>query len=382
MSCERIESKDFHSPEARLYTARCVDGLVRSKSFKAYTRHMAYKDRLYFTWFVVPIGLLALVYYGMAQFTDIPVPFHLLDSEEKAAHREQDAALVCMTLFVLLYLLPCVVIAPFVGFFEEPTPRQCWWALVFLTFVNVMMVSFGGSSLHYPPFLYTSPALPWRTEKLSILARVAATRVLPLQGFIVAGYLVSVWRRCYWRRMLHIPFPLLSVPLLVGLFGVASWRATSLTLPYLFAEEAGLSGAGVNILRAESWCADPEAAAKAVWSIVEAVGRVMWRDVEWVVTTRSLPTVLQDTETCCTVYLAAISIALVHFLVSALFPVISFIASGFLAVLPTHPTTWGLLLTACFSAATVLRLMEDVDRVFSVATYAMIFALLYNGFVA
>ena len=201
MSCDRIDPKDFHGPAAQQYTLNCLEELTRSPKFRSYVRHVEYKERLYLVWFLAPFTLFGILYYHLALFGSEGVSLFMEPSaRSELALSEAPVSMVAITAVLLLYAIPCIVLAPFVGFFEEPSLLSNIAVLLFISSVNVAVVAYGGPRLHHPPFLTTSPTLTeivtsWKTVDVTVvfLRDILVRRALCLEGYALAGYAVAPW---------------------------------------------------------------------------------------------------------------------------------------------------------------------------------------------
>lgn len=391
MSCERIDPKDFHGPAAAQYTLNSLEALANSPKFKSYVRHIEYKERLYLTWFLAPFTLFGILYYHLVAFGSEGINLFM---EPSARLQLTDSAappgMVVAAVLLLLYAIPCIVIAPFVGFFEEPSRWAGITVFTFLTCVNVAAVSFGGPRLHHPPFLTTSPMLTelitsWNpTELAAVFVRdILVRRALCLEGFLIGGYAVAVWRRSFWRRAWHPPLPLLTIPLSVGVVGVGWWAVAQKAVPLFFDAE----GSPTSVAVALNWSsvqADPIGAVSLCGTVAKEVGRRLQQDVMPLWERRELPFVLRDSATCLSLYLAAASMAVGHLLVLLAKPVFDFVLDAFFYLLPTDPTIWGLaLMTSVGSFVSLWRVAEGSEyTVYLGGLGILAAALLFNGFVA
>lgn len=391
MSCERIDPKDFHGPAAAQYTLNSLEALAKSPKFKSYVRHVEYKERLYLTWFLAPFTLFGILYYHLAAFGTEGINLFMEPSAKaELALAPVPSGMVVATVLLLLYAIPCIVIAPFVGFFEEPSRWAGVAALVFLTCVNAVVVAFGGSRLHYPPFLTTMPPATqlitsWNPADIAaVVARdILVRRALCLEGFLLAGYAVSVWRRSFWRRAWHPPLPLLTIPLSVGAAGVAWFAVVQKTMP-LFVDANGSSTSVASALHWSAVRSDPVGAVSLCGTVAREVGRRLLQDVMVLWEQQEIPFVLRDGASCLALYLAAASMALVHLLVLLAKPVLDFILDAFFFLLPTDPTIWGLTLVASIgSFVSLWRMAEESEyALYLCGLAALAAALLFNGFIA
>ncbi|CCW59604.1 unnamed protein product [Phytomonas sp. EM1] len=385
--CERIPPQDFHGASAQQYTEKCVDDLVNGKQFKAYVRHVEYSERLYLTWFVVLFGLIAAVCHHLYFFD----PNYLLNPLDTASLKqmEDQASLVptlpYVALFASLYLFPCAIIAPFVGFFELPTAFSSVISYVILTALNCAVVLFGGAWCHHPPFLNTEPALSWRISLsrdgawMEIL-RYLFIRAAPLQGFLTAGFLVARWRRTFWARLWHIPFPLISVPLLVGIFGALCWQFTVLLQSYLL--DVRGEPTDVSVYLWGSAISDPQGVISLSVDIVKEVMNTMVGDLQKNILARELPPSLRNSILYLNLYLASLLMTLLYFVAMLVKPMLARMLNGVLFFFPTHPTTWGITLLSSFAFLAVLLNMDEVPIFYVVGIAHVIAGLFYNGFVA
>lgn len=382
-SCQKIDLKSFHSAEAHAYSERCVEKLMESPQFNKWTRHIAYRDRLYLTWFVVPLGLFFLFWYHLSVSkleyiinTDIPI------AETITQHFAEVPLLSALTVVVLGFLLPCSIVAPFTGFFEEPTAAEGLRTWLLLVLVHAGIISFGGEWFNYPPFLTTVPPLHWESSGLNwtTAARMLLVRTVPMQGYLAAGYAVSQWQRSSWRRMWHVPLPIVSVPLFVGLCGAGYAYLTGLVLPYMVISTGELTEAGKY--SAGHVFSDPQGVLSLWYAIGEKVVATVHTDaLAWLRSGELLPPVVSDSNSCAVLYLAAISLTTAYFFTQLLSPLVTYFASGLLLLLPTHPTTWGLSLLSAILALGYTTQMGMSLQVVAGLT-VLIAALLYNGFIA
>jgi hypothetical protein len=391
MLCERIDPKDFHGPAATQYTLNSLDELTRNPKFRSYVRHIEYKERLYLIWFLAPFTLFAILYYHLAIFGSEGINLFMEPSaRSELALLEAPVGLVTVTVMLLLYAVPCIVIGPFVGFFEEPSRWASLIVLLFMTCTNVVVVSFGGPRLHYPPFLITSPAV---TEMITlrdagdiatVFARdVLLRRALCLEGFVLAGYAVALWRQSFWRRAWHPPLPLLTIPLSVGLAGIGWWVVVQKTVP-LFVDASGAPTSVAEGLRWSSVVADPVGALGLCGTVSTEVGRRLWKDAQTLWEGQELPFALRDVPSCLSLYLAAASMAVLHLLLLLAKPVLDFIADTFFFLLPIDPTIWGLTLVACVGSFVSLWHAAEGSEyaLYLIGLACLTAALLFNGFVA
>lgn len=391
MSCERIDPKDFHGPAATQYTLNSLEELAKNPKFRSYVRHIEYKERLYLTWFLAPFALFGILYYHLAMFGSEGVSLFM----EPAARAElmlteAPVGMATVTVMLLLYAIPCILIGPFVGFFEEPSRWGSLVVLVFLTCVNVAVVSLGGPRLHHPPFLVTSPTVfemlpsrdPWEIATV-VLRDVVVRRALCLQGFLFAGYAVALWRQSFWRRAWHPPLPLLSIPLSVGLAGVGWYVVVQKTLPLFF----DAHGDPTSVAEGLGWAsvqADPVGALSLCGTVVTEVVRRLRHDALALWAQQELPFALRDATTCLSLYLAAASMAVLHLFLLLVKPVVDFLVDAFFFVLPVDPTIWGLTVLATTGSFGYLWYAAEGSEylVHLVSLACLAGALLFNGFVA
>ncbi|KAG5490472.1 hypothetical protein JKF63_00592 [Porcisia hertigi] len=391
MSCERIDPKDFHSPAANEYTLNCLEELAHSPKFKSYVRHIEYNERFYLTWFLAPLTLFGILYYHLVMFGEEGIALFTDPSARSAVSLSATpAGIVTATMLLLLFAVPCIVIAPFVGFFEEPQRWQSLTTLAFLTSVNVAIVSFGGDHLHYPPFVTTMPSLTtlmvsWNPVEVAIvlLRDVFVRRALCLQGFLVAGYAVAFWRSTFWGRVWHPPMPLVTIPIAVGLYGIGWWVVVQKGLLLFFTAD----GRPTPVAEALRWSAvqsDPASAASLCLTVVKEIARQVVRDAAPLWQQQQLPMALQNPSLCMSLYLATSSMAVMHVLILLSKPVLDFLLETFFLILPTDPTLWGLTLVGTIGGAVALwRMNEESMYVPHIAGLcALALSLLLNGFIA
>lgn len=389
MSCDRIDPKDFHGPAAQQYTLNCLEELTRSPKFRSYVRHVEYKERLYLVWFLAPFTLFGILYYHLALFGSEGVSLFMEPSaRSELALSEAPVSMVAITAVLLLYAIPCIVLAPFVGFFEEPSLWSNLAVLLFISSVNVAVVAYGGPRLHHPPFLTTSPTLTeivtsWKTVDVTVvfLRDILVRRALCLEGYALAGYAVAVWRRGFWDRVWHPPLPLLSIPLSVGFAGVGWWVVVHKAIP-LFFDAQGNATSVAQALRWSSVQSDPVGTVSLCGTVAKEVGRRLQQDVLQLWQHQELPLLFRSASSCVSLFLAASSMALVHLLLLLAKPVLDFIVDAFFLLLPTDPTIWGLTLVAsiCSFVALWNAAEESEYAVYLVGLACLAGALLFNGF--
>ncbi|KPA80414.1 hypothetical protein ABB37_04653 [Leptomonas pyrrhocoris] len=391
MSCERIDPKDFHGPAATQYTQNSLQELANNPQFRSYVHHVEYKERLYLTWFLAPFTLFGVLYFHLAMFGSNGVNLFMEPSaRSELVLRDAPLGVIVATLILLFYAIPCIIISPFAGFFEEQSRWASLAVLLFTTGANVAAVSFGGPRLHYPPFLTTSPTLPemistWSPMDIAgvFVRDILVRRALCLEGFVVAGYAVAVWRRSYWRRAWHPPLPLLTIPLSVGLAGVGWWVVFQKAIP-LFLDALGTPTPVAEALHWSAVQADPMGAVNLCGRVVKEIVLRLQQDVLPLVERRELPFAFRDASACLSLYLAASSMALVHLLLLFAKPVLDFVVDAFFFLLPTDPTVWGLAMLASIgSFVSLWRAAEGSEYAVYLASLACLAAaLLFNGFVA
>ncbi|ORC90143.1 uncharacterized protein TM35_000091930 [Trypanosoma theileri] len=358
-SCERIPRHQFHDQESWLYTERSVRDLTRSKQFQRYTRYVEYNECLQMTWFIAPIGLTIAFYYHFL--------FLLLDTHVAPVQGTILNApfFPLATAVLLLFFAPCVVIAPFSGFFEPISRRQALGLVVLFTFINIGVVSFGGSFFNHPPYLVTEPPVPWFTSKVTEatqLIMIVLTRALPLEGGIIAGWLVYEWRQMRWKRAWQIPLPLITVPLFVGSFACFWFRFVTLFSSTFFASNTDSEEKG-DVVR-----------------VIISVMSTIWQDVVSIVSERSLPTVFTNTESCYHLWWTTLTLSMLYFLGNFI-PIFCVIFRPICWMLPTHPTTWSLMLISCFVGLVTIVRSNEGSMAYAMAFFTVLCILLHNGFV-
>ncbi|CAJ1029486.1 hypothetical protein, conserved [Leishmania lindenbergi] len=391
MSCEHIDPNDFHSPAANQYTLNCLEELARSPKFRSYVRHVEYKERFYLTWFLAPFTLFGILYYHLVMFGEEGINLFMDQSTRSSVSLSAPpAGMVAATMLMLLFAVPCIVIAPFVGFFEEPHRWQSLVTLAFLTLVNMTIVSFGGGRLHYPPFVTTVPPVTelivsWRPMDVAVvlLRDIFVRRALCLQGFLLAGCAVAFWQSSFWDRTWHPPLPLVTIPIAVGLSGIGWWMIVQKAVPLFLTAD----GRPTPVAEGLHWSvvqSDPAGAASLCLTVVKEIFRQVVRDAAPLWQQPQLPMVLQNPSSCVSLYLAAASMTLVHVFILLAKPVVDFMFGAFFFVLPTDPTLWGLALIGTIGGAVTLWRMNDglVYAPHIVGLCAITFSLLLNGFCA
>ncbi|KAG5473743.1 hypothetical protein LSCM1_04373 [Leishmania martiniquensis] len=391
MPCERIDPRDFHSPAANQYTLNCLEELAHSATFKSYVRHVEYKERFYLTWFLAPFALFGILYYHLAMFGEEGIGLFMEPSMRSSVPLSVlPTGMVSAIVLLLLFVIPCIVIAPFVGFFEEPRRWHSVVTLAFLTLVNIAIASFGGSRLHYPPFVTTVPPVTelivsWHPADVAVilLRDIFVRRCLCLQGFLLAGYTVAFWRSRFWGRVWHPPLPLVTIPVAVGLAGIVWWMVVQKSIPLFLRAD----GSPTPVAEALHWSAvqsDPAGAAGLCLTVAKEIYRQVLRDVAPSWQQRQLPLVLQDPHSCVSLFLATVSMALVHIFILLAKPVVDFVLGAFLFALPTDPTLWGLTLVGTVGSAVALwRVNDGLTYMPHIAGLcAVAFSLLWNGFLA
>lgn len=368
-----------------------MEKLTQSKGFRSYVRHLEYTENLYLTWFIAPITLFIVFYYHIAIHGDGGI--NLLEDPSSPLRSFIGPPLApgvaIATAALIFYIGPTIVVAAFVGFFEEPRRHHAIATLGFFLLVTCGIVSFGGKYLHHPPFLVTDPPLSFSsatwdvTQFLALHWETILLRVLPLQGFFVAGYFISLWRSAFWSRAWHPPFPLFSVPFGVGIFGVLWWLAVTHTIS-IFIDASGAKAVAAETITWSNILVDPAIAVNLCHLVAKTAMERIWLDVEPIVVGWELPQVLQSGASCASLYTTAFSLSLIYFFVLFVKPVISVLFTAALVVLPVDPTIW--TLTMATSIGTFATLWnKNEDSAFAphlTALSLVILALVYNGFVA
>ncbi|EAN88315.1 hypothetical protein C3747_96g13 [Trypanosoma cruzi] len=364
-SCEHIPPDRFHGVESRRHTDACVRQLSRSKEFQRYITHREYSESLQLTWFMALIGLsIALYYHLLFVYRDMYLaPFGNFEANTIPS--------LFSTALLLFYIAPCVLIAPFSGFFETLPSRGALRLAVVFTFINMAVVSFGGKWLHHPPFLITEPPIPWITGKTSEarqLVTVTLTRTLPLQGGVVAGWLVYKWRRMRWKKAWHVPLPLITVPILVGVFSclwffLATCFVTSLTTTSFFFPVGGDTRAvGGDVV-------------SNILSMVLAIKQEFLIVLNWL----SLPVSLPDARILYHLWCATLELCVLYFL-GVFLSSFSFVFRGIFWLLPTHPTTWLLSLISCLVGLNALMRSDSGNILHVLGLLTLACMLVRNGF--
>ncbi|RNF08125.1 hypothetical protein TraAM80_02882 [Trypanosoma rangeli] len=365
-SCERIPLHQFHSVESRRHTGDCVRDLTHSKEFRRYVSHVEYSESLQATWFIAPIGLTIALYYHLLLV--------LRDTQTAPVGRPEANFIPSLpvTAMLLFFIAPCVVIAPFTGFFEPLSRRGALRLVALLTFINLIVVSFGGRWLHHPPFLLTAPPIPWftgRPSEVRQLLTATLTRALPLQGGIVAGWLVYVWRRVQWRNAWHVPLPLVTIPILVGVFGCLWFCLTSRLVP--FVTRSSFSFPLEGLVKAVN--------GDAVGSILSMVS-ILQQELLSIFTWRSLAGPSSEHWLMHQAWCAALSLS-ISYALGLLLSSVCCVFGGVFWLLPTHPTTWGLCFISCLVGVYALLQNDGSKMGHVLGLLALACMLLRNGFV-
>ncbi|KAH8619581.1 hypothetical protein ERJ75_000134500 [Trypanosoma vivax] len=357
-SCERLHPNSFHGREARLYTEQCVRQLTQTKEFRSYVKHVEYGEKMQMTWFMAVIGLTLALYYHI---------IFLPPGECKASsHGPPPAAplLPLMTVFLVFIVAPCVVIAQFSGLFEFVSRQQALSLAIYLTCVNIAVVSFGGELLHNPPYILSTPTVDWLRGPVSELkGMLAATvsRAMPLQGIVFSGFAVHVWRQGSWKRACRLPLPLVSGPLLVGTCSCLWFRIANIVLPLVVGGSlANVTGDGLT-------------------HFITTVAGGLWEDGRslW---TGSCFNVFTDPKDSCHLWFSAVILSSLYFSSLLFLPVIRVALSLVSWMLPTHPTTWGLMFISSLVCLIAMLLNENSSAWTVFALGMLLWLLGRNGF--
>ncbi|CCD13988.1 unnamed protein product [Trypanosoma congolense IL3000] len=358
-SCERVAPNQFHSNESRLYTDRCVKELTHSRAFRDYVNHLEYNERIQLMWFVVPIGLTLAIYYHI--FFLFPGGCSAKETGAEFSAPLHPLAATLLTLFVL----PSTVIAQISGFFEPVPEREVFKLIAYLTFVNISVVSFGGSWTHHPPYIVSHPPVQWLTGTTAQLGEVLWTttfRALPLQGVVVSTLLVHSWHNRGWRRAWVLPQPLLAVPII---FAFVAWLWYRLASPVCMFLLSATSGSGTEA---------------GVDDVISQIGGLMVKEILLSFSYPPQPNIFSDSLDCCHIWSSALTLSLLYFAGVLVIPIAKSLAGATSWLLPTHPTTWGLLFASCVATFFALIQRDNSSIMLLVALVVIMWSLGRNGF--
>ncbi|CUG88066.1 transmembrane protein, putative [Bodo saltans] len=209
-SCNKIAPDEFRNEASQRFTRREVRKLTHSSEMEAFAQYSHERESLLAVAIIAPLCLLACFYCDLIFGLMMDQPFYnIIGSAIRST--ANDAPLVRCILRILMsgFVLPCAVLVPFCGVFRDVSQEDLNVLLFALTAVMILLSETPERSL---------PSSP---SSLAVVHHIFAgvATVAGNAGYIIAAYLVSQWRSTYWKRAVRIPAQLLTVPLLLGVFG-------------------------------------------------------------------------------------------------------------------------------------------------------------------
>lgn len=202
---ERISVDEFHSINSKLFSSQCVEKLRATNKYKRYYRFRDHYNQLYMLWFLM-IPLLSVV--SCYWYFVIAAPAQL---EESFLQSKLSGSpwIEGVTFFVVFYLAPGCSLLNFVGRFEDLSRCDVFCQYIFLCVVHFSL-----------SIMNRSPSIEGIEATLKVSWSSALWDVASCQGYTLASFAVGMWRTLFWERVVHIPAPTLSIPLLVGCIGL------------------------------------------------------------------------------------------------------------------------------------------------------------------
>eukprot|EP00796_Vickermania_ingenoplastis_P005311 gene5311-3813_t len=344
-SCAKVSLSEFHSGGTRLYTNECVERLKGSETYKKYCQYKIYHNSLYFLWFVGALALSSLWIYMWYFY-------------EGGGGPHDTSLLFLLTFGAVVYLLPVSALLSFVGYFEDVEVTEATFRCCFLSLIAVVGVTYNrGSDLSKP--CSVSPA--W--------LKTVVWDIVSIELFILPSYLVALWRSVFWGRIWMIPAPLLTIPALVG---VSSLAASQSLHSLCFTMVEGLEPRWLFLQQVQEYCRPSLHLALEAPESFFALQHFLHP-----VTVRySQVEMYQDPHTLLCALVLSTSLFAAATLRSAVFHAVS----AFSTVLPTHPTTWGLLLLCTLTALGFFFVNGCCHPCVIGCLSVLLLALLHHGF--
>ena len=232
MHCERARAEEFHSPEQRAFSHDSVRLLTKKESFLSYETHKTYLEQLQYSWLLAPFILFLCFYSDVicGLYANKPFPFGIVGSTVVTMWPSIYTIIGCG---LLAYGFGVASMCAFAGNFTDyvPASRISGYVLSIIAAQGLSVIFLGVSdSNHLIPFQANSAngvngtifgtfdghlsASTIFFEKLpsGYLSSLLLDIVLPMQGPIVFGLLVFAQRQQHWKRSLHWPLSLVSIP--------------------------------------------------------------------------------------------------------------------------------------------------------------------------
>lgn len=360
VKCKRLERSQYNSLESRIYTDECVKKLSSSQKFRRFCIYKEYYSILYLLWFLLIPLIGGVIFY----FWLYIYPSTVGSADGPSSH-DGKPQIFWINLISVIYIIPVTVLISFVGFFSYVSRRDGMGRFVHLNALYLILTMKNRRE---------SDDLTLRTSLFT-----AWMDVLPLQGFLFAGLLVCFWRTRHWEKTWILPVPVLLVPLLVGLVGIAFSQAANWLL--------------FQVCSISFDC--------TTWSTSQHCGKLQY--VHTLLMERFV-SVLEGPELHITMkeflhpspsdifglhsfhasstLCSALCLMIIHTISALLWPVLTYIFHLIMSILPTHPTTWALAVISVITYVVMLVNSSDF-RLDVVAAAGYLLALLfYNGFVA
>jgi hypothetical protein len=206
-SCSKIKPSEFNNEASRRFTRREVRKLNNSEEMESFAQYSHERESLLAVAFIAPLFLLACFYCDLIFGLMMDQPFYnIIGSAIRTTANDAPLVRCILRLIMSGFVLPCAVLVPFCGVFRDVSQDDLHVLLVVLMAVVLLLAE-------APDESHSSSS----SVVHSLFGGIAA--VIGHAGYIIAAYAVGHWRSMYWKRALKVPMQLLTVPLLVGLFG-------------------------------------------------------------------------------------------------------------------------------------------------------------------
>lgn len=240
--CDRIDASTFDGESSKRYTAKAVSDLVSKPEMRAFARYAYQRDMLFHVALLAPLTLFVCFYcdlvFGLT-YGDEPL-YQLMGSMVRMT---QPMIRLCLRGLMSLYILPCAVLVPFCGLFREVSQEEA----------NLLLAVLLAVLLIVGQMVETIPTQP-QDDSIGIVTVIVRglSSVIAPAGYLVGAYAVRSWRCMFWKRAVYIPEQIVSIPILVGLFGLLWNQYAALCILSLVPSQGSARAQLIETLRNDS----------------------------------------------------------------------------------------------------------------------------------